>query len=234
MAKSNKKSPAQKSKLPAPKTSATPFNTQTPTVPDAPRLWIIAGPNGSGKSTLYWNTNLVEEMGKATWIINPDLLSLRLRDQERKPELNANIEALKRIQKWLQASIRAHQTVGVETVLSTDKYRALVKQAKRHGFEVWLLYVTLKNVRLNIRRVAMRVEKGGHPVPVDKIRSRWKRSYQQLPWFLYHADGALIYDNSTANPVLIGQKTGKTIYIDPNAPRVLKTAINSILKGEPV
>lgn len=58
----------------------------------------------------------------------------------------ANREALERIQAWLDASIAAHQTVGVETVLSTDKYWALVIRAKSLGFQIRLLYVKLQTL----------------------------------------------------------------------------------------
>ena len=37
--------------------------------------------------------------------------------------------AVRRIEAWLETSIKAHQTVGVETVLSTGKYRRLVTAA---------------------------------------------------------------------------------------------------------
>jgi len=96
---------------------------------EAPRFWIVAGPNGSGKSTLYDRTD-IEGFGRSVWIINPDLLSSRLHEQEGLDAVAANREALNRIWAWLEASIRAHQTVGVETVLSTAKYRRLVDEAK--------------------------------------------------------------------------------------------------------
>jgi predicted ABC-type ATPase len=87
-----------------------------------PIFWIIAGPNGSGKSSLYENAR-IESFGRSVWIINPDLLAARIRDVEGLELVAANLEAVQRIEVWLDASIRAHQTVGVETVLSTDKYR---------------------------------------------------------------------------------------------------------------
>lgn len=55
----------------------------------------------------------------------------------------ANLESVRRIENWLDASIRAHQTVGVETVLSKPKYRRLVEQAKHFGFQVRLIHVLL-------------------------------------------------------------------------------------------
>lgn len=194
---------------------------------EAPRLWIVAGPNGSGKSTLYDATD-IEGFGRSVWIINPDLLSLRLQNREGLSAAAANGEALTRIYAWLEASIRAHQTVGVETVLSTDKYRPLAIQAKTIGFEIRLLYVTLQTADLNVERVRLRVAKGGHAVPEDKIRARRERSFHQLPWFLDLCDTALIYDNSGATPVLVGRKADGLIEIDPAAPDEIRVAAESL------
>lgn len=134
---------------------------------NAPSLWIVAGPNGSGKSTLYDATD-IEGFGRSVWIINPDLLSSRIVHHEKLHPDEANRQALVRIQNWLYASILAHQTVGVETVLSTDKYRSLVTQAQATGFKIRLLYVMLRDVELNIQRVRQRVAEGGHDVPEEK------------------------------------------------------------------
>ncbi|MDZ4380198.1 MAG: AAA family ATPase [Parvibaculum sp.] len=190
---------------------------------ETPIFWIVAGPNGSGKSTLYGNTD-IEGFGRSVWIINPDLLTVRLREKERLNILEANGEALNRIQAWLEASINAHQTVGVETVLSTGKYRPLVEKAKSLGFEIRLLYVTLQNASLNIERVRMRVAAGGHDVPEDKIIERRERSFRQLAWFLEQADMALIFDNSGISPTLVGRKVKGVVTIDPNAPREIINA----------
>ncbi len=194
---------------------------------EPPRLWIVAGPNGSGKSTLY-DASDIEDFGRSVWIINPDLLTLHIQRHERLALPDANAEALKRIAAWLRASIRAHQTVGVETVLSTPKYRRLVRMAKAFGFEVRLLYVLLQSADLNVERVRLRVMKGGHAVPENKIRARRERSFLQLPWFLKHADQALIFDNSGTTPRRIGRKSGDVIEIDPTAPEAIKAAISKI------
>jgi hypothetical protein len=104
---------------------------------EQPRFWIVAGPNGSGKSTLYDSTD-IEGFGRSVWIINPDLLSAQISEQEKLPLLRANGVALDRIATWLRASIQAHQTVGVETALSKPKYRNVVGLAKKFGFEIRL------------------------------------------------------------------------------------------------
>ncbi|MFN3349772.1 AAA family ATPase [Pseudorhodoplanes sp.] len=137
---------------------------------ERPTFWIVAGPNGSGKSSLYGNTD-IEAFDQSVWIINPDLLTKRIQEVERLSLTEANVQAVTRIEAWLETSIKAHQTVGVETVLSTAKYRRLVTAAKERKFEFRLLYVMLREPDLNVQRVRLRVIKGGHDVPEAKIRS---------------------------------------------------------------
>jgi predicted ABC-type ATPase len=138
---------------------------------------------------------------------------------------------VKRIYAWLEASIAAHQTIGVETVLSTDKYRKLIIAAKALNFEVRLIYVMLKSVELNIERVRLRVAKGGHNVPKNKIIERRERSLQQLPWFLERAEQAWLFDNSGASPRLIGTKNRGMIVMDPAALPEIQRAIDLIKSG---
>lgn len=192
-----------------------------------PKLWIVAGPNGSGKSTLY-DTTLIDDFGRSVWIINPDLLTRRIMDCEGLELLDANRQAVERIMDWLDASLLTHQTVGVETVLSTDKYRALVNRARGGGFDVCLIYVMLRSPELNVERVKVRVARGGHDVPHAKIVARYERSLAQLPWFLEEADRAYIFDNSGAEPRLVAEKQADgTVALDPDAPVTLKRALSA-------
>ena len=196
-----------------------------PSSADRPIFLIVAGPNGSGKSTAYEEA-LPELQDRTVWIVNPDRLTRRLHDAEKLAASNANLAAVERIETWLDASLAVHKSVGVETVLSTPKYRRLVKRAQTLGYQVWLVYVLLADPDLNVERVATRVRKGGHPVPEAKIRSRYLRSLGQLPWFLEEADRAFLYDNSGAQMKLVGQKSLATLYLDPTAPPALFKALN--------
>jgi len=188
---------------------------------------IVAGPNGSGKSSVYQDAD-IELSGRSVWIINPDLLTARIREIEGLELLAANLEAVQRIEAWLETSIKAHQTVGVETVLSTDKYRRLVLLAKRLGFEVRLIYVLLDSPQRNIERVRLRIKKGGHAVPEDKILERHAKSLAQMPWFLEQADQADIFDNSGATPRLIGEKRAGVVTVDKSALPALVAAVRTI------
>ena len=187
----------------------------------------MAGPNGSGKSS-YYQTLEFEASARSIWIINPDLLTLRLQQVEGLELLAANLQAVKRVETWLEVSIRAHQTVGVETVLSTDKYRRLVLSAKALQFQIRLAYLILDSPDRNIERVRMRVKKGGHSVPEDKIVERYARSLAQMPWFLDQADEAWLYDNSDTSPRLIGRKHDGVITLDSNALPQVVAAVETI------
>ena len=185
----------------------------------------MAGPNGSGKSSVYENAKL-EWDGRSVWIVNPDLLAVRIRDVENLEPTAANLEAVIRIEAWLDSSIQVHKSVGVETVLSTDKYRRLVKKAKGLGFAVWLIYVVLDSPDRSIERIRLRVAKGGHHVKDDDVRRRYGRSLQQMKWFLSEADQAWIYDNSGAKPKQIAEKLDGVISVVEGALAiVLKTIL---------
>lgn len=195
--------------------------------PDQPIFLIVAGPNGSGKSTVYQNADLEWE-GRSVWIVNPDLLAARISETEEVPLADANLTAVQRIESWAEASIDVHKTIGVETVLSTDKYRRLVSKAKELGFAFWLIYVVLDSPDRSVERIKLRVRKGGHDVPEDKVRKRYRGSLDQMPWFLDQADQAWIWDNSGAKPKQIGVKQDNQVTLAPGALDAVAEAIRKI------
>jgi len=182
-----------------------------------PRLWIVAGPNGCGKSSAYGRSDVAEFDG-SVWILNPDLLTARLRESEGLAQDAANLAAVQRIEAWLDASIDVHQTIGVETVLSSPKYRRLVEKARARGFEIRLIYVYLDSVERQLERIAYRVAKGGHDVPADKVAARRIRSFAQLRWFFDQADRAWVFDNSLSEPQLVARKGDGGITIRAGLP----------------
>ena len=62
---------------------------------------------------------------------------------------------------------------------SPDKIDFLA-EARRRGFRTYLYYVATVDPLININRVANRVRMGGHPVPEEKIVSRYARSLDLL------------------------------------------------------
>src|SRR5205085_931543 len=90
---------------------------------------------------------------------SPDGKLVRLKIVEREGLLldDANLAAVERIETWLYKSIEVYQTIGVETVLSSPKYRELVIAAKQRGFEIRMIYIVLKSPELQRQRIGIRV-----------------------------------------------------------------------------
>lgn len=130
-----------------------------------------------------------------------------------------------RIETWLMACVDVHKSIGVETVLSTAKYRRVVEAAKAKGFKIWFIYVLLDSPERNIERVSLRVARGGHDVPEQKIRDRYIRSLSQMPWFIEAADRAWVYDNGGATPDLIAKKEDGILTVLPKATENFRVAI---------
>ena len=55
-----------------------------------------------------------------------------------------------------------------------------------------------------------------------------ERSFGQLPWFLDHADQAFIFDNSGAEPQLVGKKEAGELVLDHDAPEDIRKAISQL------
>ena len=75
----------------------------------------------------------------------------------------------------------------------------LHKPALHFALETALYFVSTENSRLNIARVAKRVKEGGHPVPIDKIIARYRRSMSNLAPACLHVDEAVLFDNSSSH-----------------------------------
>jgi predicted ABC-type ATPase len=59
-----------------------------------------------------------------------------------------------------------------ETALGGNTIPTLLSSALSAGLEVRVWYVGLNNVELHFAQVRARVEKGGYPIPEQKIRER--------------------------------------------------------------
>jgi predicted ABC-type ATPase len=91
------------------------------------------------------------------------------------PEIlrRSNLAAAEKVFAEVRRLLGSGEAVAVETVLSTDKYRPVIEKPRRDGGIFNLIYVGLRSPELSKQRVAIRVAKGGHPVPAEKLAGRW-------------------------------------------------------------
>jgi predicted ABC-type ATPase len=84
-----------------------------------------------------------------------------------------------------------------ETTLSSRTYVSLVKQAKMLGYNVTLLFVWLENIQIAYDRVALRVKKGGHNIPLVVIERRYQRGLNNFfNLYIPIVDSWLLVNNS--------------------------------------
>lgn len=118
---------------------------------------------------------------------------------------------LKRIKKLLESG----ENFAFETTLSTRSYVQFVERAKELNYEVTCLFFWLDSDDLAVSRVARRVKEGGHHIPEDVIRRRYKSGLENFfRLFLPKVDNWLFVDNSGNTYEIIAEGTTHGISIN--------------------
>jgi predicted ABC-type ATPase len=89
------------------------------------------------------------------------------------------------------------ESFAIETTLAGRNYLQMMLAARNRGFEIVLIYIGTENVEINLSRISNRVLTGGHDVPQQDVRRRYKRSFANLPTAISRADHSILFDNST-------------------------------------
>lgn len=93
-----------------------------------------------------------------------------------------------------------------ETVMSHPGKVEFLHFVAQKGYTTYLYYIATESPYININRVENRVAKGGHDVPVQKIKSRYYRSLDLLLDALKAANRAYLIDNSKKSNFVIFEK----------------------------
>lgn len=106
-----------------------------------------------------------------------------------------------------QKLLEARVSFTFETVMSSPDKVAFLHKAQQFGYRTYLYYVATEDPDINISRVRYRVKMGGHPVPEDKILSRYFRSLDLLREAIRYSNRAYIFDNSGLQQVFVAEIT---------------------------
>ena len=175
-----------------------------------PWLWMLAGPNGSGKTSRSQGSP-IQALIPGVEFLNPDdetlkkLLALGyagFHDAPIRVQRSQFIESANEVARRLKNTVANSEKVGIETVLSTDKYLTLVEEVRALGGRFMLIFVVVNSPDLACQRVAARAANRGHSVPPDKIHDRWYKSIQNLPKFAALTKAFWVFDNSNSDPDL--------------------------------
>ena len=115
-------------------------------------------------------------------------------------QAKANAAAWRQGKRLLERAIaeRLDFAFAFETTLGGATMTRLLADAATAGFEVRVFYVGLASPDLHLARVRSRVTAGGHDIPEDDIRRRWRHSRMNLVRLLPGLTELRVYDNSAA------------------------------------
>lgn len=153
-----------------------------------PEIFVVAGPNGAGKST--GATAILPKRFPTNRFLNADDIARALATDSR---IEAGKVMLRRMHK-----LRKHgETFAFETTLAGRSHARLLQEARQSCYRIHLAYVWLCSVELAKKRVAGRVQEGGHDVPAGDIERRYWRGINNLfKLYLPLADRWALCDNS--------------------------------------
>ncbi len=151
-----------------------------------PIIVAIAGPNGAGKTTFFQ----VHVSHAGLHFINVDHLS---RSMNLDPYTAAKMAGDIRLQ-----LVESKESFAFETVFSDpvgDKLLFLLDSAAK-GYTVVLCFIGISSADVSEERVSMRVSRGGHDVPTEKLKSRYPRTMKNLKAAIDVLPHVWIFDNN--------------------------------------
>jgi len=169
-----------------------------------PIVVALAGPNGAGKTTFYY----AHLQQAALRFINADELS-----RELGLDPYAAAQVADRVRRRL---VEERESFVFETVFSDpvgDKLNFL-QEAAATGYSVVLCFVGISGPDVSDERVAMRVSKGGHDVPKEKLVSRFPRTLSNLKQAIQTLPCVMVFDNDDLrNPFrhVVTYENGKAV-----------------------
>src|SRR5579864_7928373 len=170
-----------------------------------PRIIIIAGPNGAGKTTFA--AEYLRHEAKCPHFINADLIAAGLSPLD--PSAAA-VQAGRLMLSEIRRRVKKRSSFAFESTLGGRTYAQLIPRWQAAGYEVHLIYLKLRSIRLALARVKARVAQGGHHVPSTVVRRRFKKGWENFER-LYRpiVDSWELYDNSGLKPVLLDRGSRK-------------------------
>ncbi|MET3106142.1 putative ABC-type ATPase [Oxalobacteraceae bacterium GrIS 2.11] len=163
------------------------------------KIIIIAGPNGAGKTT-FAQEFLPNDAGCKVFV-NADLIAAEFSPFA--PELAA-IKAGKQMLKTIDELVADGTSFAFETTLSGHGYARSIRHWRGLGYFVKIIFLALPDADTALLRVAKRVSHGGHNIPEDTVRRRFKSglgNFHQVYKPLVNA--WLHFENSGDQPQLI-------------------------------
>ena len=190
--------------------------------------------NNGGESTSYWDKQ--GPLYQTARLANQEASKIALRyerndDSPVIPERgNIDIAAGREALRQTKENIASGTTFSRESTLSSREIIRSIENAKDAGFEVNVLFVAVQNRELASDRVADRVEKGGHDIPIEAQERRFERTLENASKAATLADKTYFFDNSTAqrHTLVAEAENGRLTRIQTPTPNWVKEATQGL------
>ena len=166
------------------------------------RLFLIAGCNGAGKTTATYS--LLPDIISCSEFVNADEIARGL--SPFLPE-KASVEAGRIMLARIDDLTARGETFAFESTLSGRIYLPRIREARRSGYLVVILFFWLQDSAMAKERVVQRIQEGGHGIPPDVVERRYHRGIRRLfDSYLPECDAAFLIDNSAGDLKFIAQQ----------------------------
>lgn len=165
----------------------------------APLLLVVGGSNGAGKTTFA----VPYAAQKGLPFLNADVLTKRFEDAGEKQPL---IKAARLFLAQLYETLERGESVCIETTLSGGYIHGVVAKAAELGYRVELVYLFVDGPEVAIERIAGRVQRGGHHVPDEDVRRRFRRSVRNFVKLSEVVDMWECYSSNTFGTTLVAKR----------------------------
>jgi predicted ABC-type ATPase len=106
-----------------------------------------------------------------------------------------------------------NESFAFETTLASRSYLRWLTGLRRDCFTVHILFLWLRSEELAVSRVLERVRHGGHYVPAEVIRRRYRAGLTNLfQLYMPVADSWRVFDNSALEPIAIASGAGSKVH----------------------
>lgn len=176
----------------------------------APSVVILAGPNGAGKSTVA--PALLQGALAVNEFVNADVIARGISAFD--PD-SAAIAAGRVMLTRLHELAAQRVSFAFETTLASRSFAPWLRELRASGYAIHLLFLWLPSADFALDRVADRVRAGGHDVPAETVRRRYRVGLRNF-FHLYEPlmSGWVVYDSSGPRPRLVAER------LAPDPPKV--------------
>jgi predicted ABC-type ATPase len=161
--------------------------------PPRPSIVILTGPNGAGRSTAA--PDLLHGALSVNEFVNADVIARGLSAFD--PDSVAIAAGRVMLARILELAAQ-RVNFAFETTLASRSLAPRIRDLLASGYAVHLVFLWLSSADLAVQRVAARVAAGGHNVPEETVRRRYRagifnffRMYQSIvtSWALFNGSG---------------------------------------------